>query len=89
MENQIPNLQTTMERIKQPKVQPHMTLQSLSKHIKQENEERTNNQESKKHWRSTYTQWFASRLWPHIQIVVKKHRSLRIALHYLCTFHRK
>jgi hypothetical protein len=53
MENQISNLQTTMERIKhsikQPKVQPHMTLQSLGKHIKQENEERTNNQESKKH----------------------------------------
>jgi len=63
-----------MERIKcsikQPKVQPHMTLQSLGKHIKQENKERTNNQESKKHWRGTYTQWFASHLWPHVHIVV-------------------
>jgi hypothetical protein len=70
MENQISNLQTTMERIKRsikrPKVQPHMTLQSLGKQIKQENEERTNNQESKKHWRDTFTQWFASHLWPHI-----------------------
>jgi hypothetical protein len=66
MENQISNSQTTIE-----KVQPHMTLQSLGKHIKQENKERTNNQESKKHWRGTYTQWFASHLWPYIQIVAK------------------
>jgi hypothetical protein len=40
MDNQISNFQTTMEKIKcsikQPKVQPHMTLQSLGKHIKQE-----------------------------------------------------
>jgi hypothetical protein len=58
-----------MERIKRPigrpKLQPHMTLQTLGKHIKQESEEGTRNQESKKHKKGTYTQWFAMHLWPH------------------------
>ncbi len=40
-----------MERINRPigrsKLQPHMTLQTLSRHIKQESEEGTSNQESK------------------------------------------
>jgi hypothetical protein len=58
MKNQKTSLQTTMERRKrpigQPKLQPHMTLQSLGKHIKQENEEGTRNQESKKCRRGTW-----------------------------------
>ncbi len=53
MNNQITLLQIIVERIKcpvgWPKLQPQMTLQSLGKHIKQDSEERTNNQESKKH----------------------------------------
>jgi hypothetical protein len=51
--NQITLLQIIVERIKcpvgRPKLQPQMTLQSLVKHIKQDSEERTHNQESKKH----------------------------------------
>ncbi len=47
-----------MERSKcpiwRPKLQPQMTLHSLSKHIKQENEEGTSNQESKKCRRGTW-----------------------------------
>jgi hypothetical protein len=69
-----------MEKIKcpirQPKLQPHMTLQSFGKGIKQESEEGTSNQKSKKHQRSIYTQWFALHLWPHIHNVMEKHRSL-------------
>ncbi len=82
-----------MERSKclvgRPKLQPRMTLQSLGKCIKQESEEGTSNQESKKHQRGTHTQWFAPHLWPHIQIAMERHRSLTTALHYLCAFHRK
>jgi Ni,Fe-hydrogenase I large subunit len=93
MDNQISNSQTTMERIKcsikQPKVQTHMTLQSLGKHIKQENQGKDKQSRIKKHWRGTYTQWFALHLWPHIQIVAKKHKSLTTILHYLRAFHRK
>ncbi len=59
MKNQRATLQTTLERIKhpigQPKLQSHMTLQTLGRHIKQESEEGTSNQESKKHQRGTYT----------------------------------
>jgi hypothetical protein len=36
-----------------------------------------------------YTQWFALHLWPHIQITMERHKSLIIALHYLCAFHKK
>jgi len=66
-----------------------MTLQSLGKCIKHESEERTSNQESKKCQRGIYTQWFAPHFWPHIQITVERHKSLTIALHYFCAFHRK
>ncbi len=41
--------------IGQPKLQPHMTLQTFGRCIKQETEEGTRNQESKKHQRVTYT----------------------------------
>jgi len=47
-----------MERIKhpigRPKLQPHMTLQSLGKHIKQDSKEGTSNQESKKCRKGTW-----------------------------------
>jgi len=66
-----------------------MTLQSLGKCINQESEEGTSNQESKKRRRGTYTQWFAPNLWPHIQIIGERHRSLTIVFHYLQAFHRK
>ncbi len=66
-----------------------MTLQSLGKCINQESEEGTSNQESKKRRRGTYTQWFAPNFWPHIQIIVERHRSLTIVFHYLHAFHRK
>jgi hypothetical protein len=48
-----------MEKIKHlvgwPKLQPHMTLQTLGKHIKQRNDEGTSNEKSKKHWKGIYT----------------------------------
>jgi hypothetical protein len=53
MENQIILLQIIVEIIKcvvgRPNLQLQITLQSPSKHIKQESEEGTNNQKSKKH----------------------------------------
>ncbi len=89
MENQRATLQTTMERIKrpigQPKLQPHMTLQTLGGCIKQESEEGTTNQESKKHQRGTYTQWFALHLWPHIQVAMDRHKSWTIT--YIISMH--
>jgi hypothetical protein len=72
-----------------PNLQPHMTLQSLGKCINQESEEGTGNQESKKRRRGTYTQWFAPNLWPRIQIIMERHRSLTIVFHNLHAFHRK
>jgi len=72
-----------------PKLQPHMTLQSLGKCIKHENEEGTSNQESKKHQKGIYTQWFTPHLWPHIQITMERHKSLTTILHYFRAFHKK
>jgi len=66
-----------------------MTLQSLGKHTKQESEKGTSNQESKERRRDIYTQWFAPHIWPHIQIVVERHMSLKIVLHYICALHRR
>jgi hypothetical protein len=52
MKNQRVILQKTMVKIKclvgRPKLQPHMTLQSLSNHIKEESKEGTSNQKFKK-----------------------------------------
>ncbi len=92
MKNQITTLQAIVEKIKHllgwPKLQPYMPLQSLGKRIKQENEEGINNQKSK-HQTSTYTQWFAPHLCPHIQNAMERHKSLTIVLNYLHAFNKK
>jgi hypothetical protein len=93
MESHKVRLQTTMEKIKclirWPKLQPQMILQSLGKCIKQERDKSTSNQEPKKNWRGTYTQWFAPHLWVHIFLIMKKHKNLTNVLHYLFAFHKK